>query len=193
MSRSVRSNFRGLQALLALPEDQNRAVLWTSLTRLGMEVSADEVAEADVVFFDADQEPPVQMQDCPHVAIVGLEAPSWLARVARMRAEAFLLKPLRSAGVFTALVIGFHEHALRRREATRRQLLERRVDARRLVVKAILKIMQETGVDDDAAYRDLREMSMRLRMPLEELARQMLESEEVVIPANVGAGRTSST
>ena len=59
-------------------------------------------------------------------------------------------------------------------EHNRRRLLEERIArheerrrGRRHVVKAILRLMQEHGLDDDAAYEALRREAMRARQPLE--------------------------
>ena len=45
--------------------------------------------------------------------------------------------------------------------------LEARHRARRLVMKAVLRLMERHGVDDDEAYRRLRKESMRLRITVE--------------------------
>ena len=52
--------------------------------------------------------------------------------------------------------------------------LEARHQARRLVMKAVLRVMARHGVDDDEAYRRLRKESMRLRITVEDLSSRIL-------------------
>jgi AmiR/NasT family two-component response regulator len=179
MTPQIRSNFRGARAWVALPEDQNREVLVRTLERLGLSVfercpdATDFVAgRLDVAFVDADQDFMMLDADIPHIAVIGMEAPSRLARVVRHRASSVLMKPVRATGIFTALFLAFNEHAIRQREVIERANLSRRAEGRRAVVKAILKIMKDDDVSDDEAYRRMRVASMTRRIPIEEFAAQ---------------------
>jgi AmiR/NasT family two-component response regulator len=183
MTTPVRSNFRGARAWVALPQDQNREVLVRTLERLGLQVTVrdpdatDFVAGSqDVVFVDADQDFIVLGSDIPHVALIGMEAPSRLGRVVRHRAASVLMKPVRATGVYTALFLAFNEHAIRQRELLDRENLSRRAEGRRVVVKAILKIMKDNDLSDDEAYREMRVASMARRISIEEFAAQIVAS-----------------
>lgn len=175
MTGPVRANFRGARALLMLPDDANRAVLARTLERLGLQVilaeaTDDGVPAADILFVDADQDHTLDLREVPHIAVIGSEAPSRLTRVARHRAAAYLMKPVRATGIFTALFLAFNEQASRQREAQERQNLLRRAEGRRNVVKAIITLMQRHGLSDDDAYRELRLGSMKRRIPIEDFA-----------------------
>lgn len=117
-----------------------------------------------------------EASDAPHVALIGHEVPSRLARVARQRCCGFLLKPVRATGVFSALYLAFNEAAARRRESAERAALVERQRGRRFVVKAILQLCAERCMDDESAFRWLRRESMRRRLPIERVAEEMLES-----------------
>lgn len=183
MTGAIRSNFRGARALLLQPEDGNRDVLARTLQRLGLQVQfaadrgADDAAP-DIVFVDADEEFAIHHADVPHVALIGLEAPSRLGRVARLRSAAYLMKPIRPTGVFTALFMAFNEHSARQREALERQQLARRAEGRRIVMKAILHLMRTRALDDDEAYREIRLGSMHARVPIEQFAAELLAASE---------------
>jgi len=181
MTTPVRSNFRGARAWVALPEDQNRDVLVRTLERLGLSVTERDpdatefvAGSQDVVFVDADQDFMVLDSDIPHIALIGMEAPSRLARVVRHRTASVLMKPVRATGVFTSLFLAFNEHAIRQRELIDRENLSRRAEGRRVVVKAILKIMNENDISDDEAYREMRMASMAKRISIEEFAAEIL-------------------
>lgn len=169
------TNFRGARALLALPDDANRAALEAVLGRLGLTVVAE--GACDVVFYDADEgsgrlELP---EGPPSVALIGSEAPSRLLRVVRQRSAAHIMKPVRGAGVFAALVLAMNEHAARRRAAAETAALAERVRGRRALFKAVLRLMDERGLDDEAAYAALRVEAMRRRMTVEAFAAQVVE------------------
>ena len=179
MSGSVRSNFRGLRALLIHPADNNRDVLERTLQRLGLDVEAVEDAtqaksRCDIVFADADKGFTPVSGDIPHIAIIGLEAPSRLVQVARRRLAAYLMKPVRPTGIYTALFIAFNEQDARRREMQERDRLMRRTAGRRAVIKAVLYLMRRDGLDDDAAFQALRREAMRARMQVEEFAAELV-------------------
>lgn len=174
----TRSNFRGARALIQLRDEAGSAVLVRTLERLGLQITTDP-AEAEIVFFDADEDVAAPAfatpaQEIPLVALIGSEAPSRLGRVVRQRASAWLMKPLRATGIFTAVFVAFNEHAARQREAQEREALRRRAEGRRVVVKAILQLMAKQGLTDDDAYRELRVASMRRRISVEEFAAEIV-------------------
>ena len=191
------TSFRGARALVVHPDDGNRETLVRTLHQLGLLVAAvgsdDEatilaaLGDCDILFYDADQTPGAVFAgvgaELPSVALIGHEVPSRLARVARQRCCAFLLKPLRATGVFSALYLAFSEAAARRQAAAERAALAERQRGRRFVVKAILQLCAERGLDDDTAFRWLRRESMRLRVPIERVA------EELRRPGARGGGR----
>lgn len=186
------NNFRGARALVVHPHDANRDTLVRTLKQLGLlvaEIESDAEAailsardHCDVLFYDADQTTAslfgANGPDVPHVALIGHEVPSRLARVARQRCCGFLMKPVRATGVFSALYLAFNEAAARRREAGERMALAERQRGRRFVVKAILMLVEERRMDDDTAFRWLRRESMRRRVPIERVAEEMTASVE---------------
>ncbi len=193
MTERVLNNFRGARALVLHAEDPNRDTLARTLRRLGLYVAtvapepdlplAPYFEACDVLFFDADQPPPPGAPDAPipavpHIALIGIEAPSRLARIVRHRCSGYLLKPVRPAGVFTALFMAFNEFALRQREAGERAALAERLHGRRHVTKAILRLIETEGIDDDEAFRRLRRESMRRRIPIERIAREITEGHD---------------
>lgn len=186
MSRPVQ-NFRGRHALIAHPVDQNRLVLETTLSKLGLSVAildqqaADLPGTIDVAFIDVDDAGsshlPWAEGEVPLVAMIGHESPSRLQRAFELQPSAFLLKPVRPSGVYTAIFFAINGHARDRLIARTVAGLEVRHRARRVVTKAVLLIMQREGVDDDEAYRRLRKESMRLRITVEDLSGRLLEQE----------------
>lgn len=187
MSRSIVKNFRGLRAVVLQYETTGRDTLLQTLEKLGLEAravrpeesAAEAAAEAELIFVDADEgiEPIFRKEELPGIpliAIVGSEAPSRLARVVQARAASHIQKPVRSAGVFTAVLLAMNEHAQRCRLDSETAGLRRRLAGRRLVVKAVITLMTRWGIDDEDAYERLRQDAMNRRVPVEDVARDLL-------------------
>jgi len=190
MTRRPIQNFRGLSAVIVAPDDGNRAVLAATLGRLGLAVTSRPTAPlagdaADILFVDADaldpgREPAPSGGTTALVAVIGHETPSRLQRAYELEPSAFLMKPIRPSGVFTAVYFAANEHRRRRETLERLAGLEARLGARRFVIKAILQLVEAHGIDDEEAYRRLRRESMRQRVTVEELAVQLVARRESV-------------
>jgi AmiR/NasT family two-component response regulator len=188
VSRRLVQNFRGVRALVTLPPDRNRDALLDTLRKLGLE-SAATAEEAGLVLFDADAgegEPLPWLPGTapvPLVAVIGLETPSRLQRAFDHLPCAVLHKPVRANGVYTALFFAMNEHRRRQEQAAAMQALEARHGARRFVIKAVLRLMERHGIDDEQAYCLLRKESMRQRLTVEELAVRVLAAAPPEPPA----------
>ena len=195
MSRPIQ-NFRGRHALVIHPADQNRSVLETTLAKLGLGVtSVDPLAgpvpaavgdRVDLTFLDVDSGGscvlPGAQGEIPLVAMIGHESPSRLQQAFELLPSAFLLKPVRPSGVYTAIFFAINGHARDRQLARTVASLEARHRARRLVMKAVLRLMERHGVDDDEAYRRLRRESMRQRLTVEDLCSRILDNDGAPAP-----------
>jgi two-component system, response regulator / RNA-binding antiterminator len=172
-------NFRGQRALILHRSDRNCEVLAEQLERLSTYVSVRWPAEnisadhADVIFFDSDVgfdglfawqpgDAPV-----PLIAVLGSEAPGRLEWTLSQEPSAYLLKPIGSLGVFSALSIAFHNFALRRQRDAELSRLEQRLQMRAVVVRATLKIMRRYSIGEDTALAILRGESMRRKSTIE--------------------------
>lgn len=194
MTRPIQ-NFRGCNALLVMAEDRNTQSLKVTLGKLGItphhfdpQASASDLKSsmgtADVAFIDTDMldaqfAPVIAGLVLPVVAVIGIESPSRLQRAFDIEPSAVLMKPIRSNGVYTALYFAFNENQRRQQLLGELSTIQERQGARRIVVKAILHLMQSFGFNDEEAYRHLRKESMSKRIPVEELAVQILTSTSV--------------
>lgn len=191
MSSGILTNFRGLRALVVHRDDTNRTVLVDILGRLGLETTALDPEslpaaadfKADLVLFDADEDSfePSRLSDLfemPTIALIGNEAPSRLARVFRYQCDSHIQKPIRNSGVFTALLLAVNGHQRSKRSADQMETLRQRLSGRRTVMKAVLRMMSDHGIDEDAAYERLRRGAMHRRIPIEEMARESLGPDD---------------
>lgn len=151
-------------SLVVVPVVDGRAVLDVRALR----------DDRDLLFVDADLGQPLELGEIerppqvPVIGLVGVEAPSRLKTLIQIGATAFLRKPVQGAAVYSALFIGINGFLRRRQLESRLEDHERRRRGRRLVIKAILDLMQRAGIDDDQAYAILRRESMKQRLSIED-------------------------
>ena len=88
----------------------------------------------------------------------------------------FLIKPLRSAGLYTALVVAFDCAQRRNDQLTRTEHLEERVRARRIVSAAVLMIMRGQDLGESDAFALIRRTAMRQRVTIEQLSADVVAS-----------------
>lgn len=189
MDPTILKNFRGLRALVAMNPSTGRETLERTLGKLGLTVVAtsaaldpeDIAARFDLVFFDADDGANATLRgevppSVPLIAVIGSEAPSHLARIVRFRAASHISKPVRSSGVFTAILLAMNEHAVRVGREKEMQSLRRRLAGRRSVIEAVLALMKTRNLDEETAYKWLRHEAMQRRMPMEDMAQHVLDT-----------------
>ena len=86
----------------------------------------------------------------------------------------FLVKPLRSAGLYSALVLAFDRAEKTMEMARRIERLEARVRARRLVLAALLQVMRRHDLSEPDAFAWIRRTAMEHRTTIEELSVQIV-------------------
>lgn len=198
-------NFSGAQALLIAPPGTATEVLAGTLMKLGLTVASIVPAgeapwldfesldpERHIVIVDGDLPLPgiaasavSDLPPVPVVGLVGVEAPSRLKGLLQLGATGLLRKPIHGASVYAALFLAVNEHNRRRVLEERLARHEERRRGRRHVVKAILRLMQEYGLDDDAAYEVLRRDAMHARQPLETYCEALVRARPSIAAAGV--------
>jgi AmiR/NasT family two-component response regulator len=135
---------------------------------------------ADVVFFDADlghdgQFPwPPGEAPMPLIALLGSEAPGRVEWAIGQGADAHILKPIGSAGVYSALVIARHAFAARRQLIAEIDDMRDRLRRRPTVARAVIAIMQGEKMNEAAAFRRLRQIAMETRRTIEDAAETVI-------------------
>jgi AmiR/NasT family two-component response regulator len=178
---------RGRRALLIMRDERDIAIVRRQFDRLGMSVTEIDPHQAqppqevvDVIVLDADSMPiktdraPVPKINAPIIALIGTETPSRLKWLLDLHPASFLVKPLRSAGLYTALVVAF-DCALRRSEdAAYIEKLEDRVRSRRVVFSAVLQVMRSHALAEEDAFTLIRQTAMRYRTTIEQLSAEII-------------------
>jgi AmiR/NasT family two-component response regulator len=170
-------------------DEREILIVRRQLNRLGMTVAEvdperlrHQAVAVDVIVLDADSVPiksdatPALRMNVPVIALIGTETPSRLKWLLELRPASFLVKPLRSAGLYTALVVAF-DHAQRRtEEAAYVETLEDRIRLRRVVFAAVLQLMRAHGLSEEDAFALIRQTAMRHRTTIEHLSAEIVAS-----------------
>lgn len=188
MTRSSPFSVRGRRALLLMRDEREIAMLRRQLGRLGMtvletdpgEVTSAEGPPIDVIVLDADSIPikggaaATPTIHAPIVALIGTETPSRLKWLLDLQPASFLVKPLRSSGIYTALVVAFDAAQRRSDEAAHIERLEDRIRSRRVVFAAVLHLMRSHALCEEDAFALIRQTAMRHRTTIEQLSAEIV-------------------
>jgi AmiR/NasT family two-component response regulator len=187
MTRPSPFSVRGRNALMIMRDEREISIVRRQLSRLGMSVAEadpdqtpDPRGPVDVIVLDADSIPikcdvaPILNMNLPVIALIGTETPSRLKWLLDLRPASFLIKPLRSAGLYTALVVAFDCAQRRSEEAAHIEKLEDRIRARRVVFAAVLQLMRVHGLPEEDAFTLIRQTAMRHRTTIEQLSADII-------------------
>ena len=141
-----------------------------------------DVSGFDHLFYDVDMGHDGQFPwtfgaaPMPTIALIGSEAPGRLAWAIRQGADAHLLKPVGSGGIYSALVIA--TTAFRQRVALGAELagLRQQLSGRQMLTEATAHLMTAKNCDATTAYAALRQMAMHERITLEAMASLVMGS-----------------
>lgn len=184
MSTPSSFSLRGRKAVVAIKDERDASIVRRQFERLGIDVVAWEPDAAvdcrpDITLVDDDFLPltsPAQrafLGRGPVIALLGTETPSRLKLVLELDPASFLVKPLRSAGIYAALVMAFERHE--RTNALKQQVskLEQRLRSRRVVLAAVLQVMHSHAIAEPAAFALIRRAAMEQRKTIEELSAEI--------------------
>ncbi|TCL68331.1 ANTAR domain-containing protein [Rhizobium sp. BK251] len=181
-------SFEGFRALILHREHANTEALERQFARIGVrtmtfwpDLAPDcSFADFDILLFDADMGYDEQFPwaageaPIPTIALIGSEAPGRVTWAVSHGADAQLLKPIGSSGVYSALVIA--THAFKRRKALASQIstLNDRLANRENLAEATAVLMVRHGISAASAYAFLRRLAMEERRTIDEIALAIL-------------------
>ncbi|MGR4928054.1 ANTAR domain-containing response regulator [Bradyrhizobium sp. CAR08] len=184
MSRPSSFSLRGRKALVAIKDERDATIVRRQFERLGIAgvawMPGEPVGFApDLSLIDDEFLPLLQPTQCaylarsPVIALVGTETPSRLKLVFELDPASFLIKPLRSAGIYAALVMAFERNE--RTSELKQQIvkLEQRLRSRRVVLAAVLQVMHSHALAEPAAFALIRKAAMEQRKTIEELSAEI--------------------
>jgi len=191
-ANKIIQDLRRARVLVAHPRDEDGDTLIAHLKRLGCEVRAawplpaHLPADVDTIFLQIDG---VQVEDVLHIvedhqpAIIGIvtyESPIVLKAIIDLNVHGVISKPLRPLGILTQFALARYRHGYERRLAGKVQKLEETLKGRRLVERAILALREMNGLDEDKAYKLLRDQATAKRIPMARMAQTIITTHETM-------------
>lgn len=141
------------------------------------------VFAADFLFFDADMGFDDQFPwkpgnaPMPTIVLIGSEAPGRVEWALSHEANAQLLKPIGSAGVYSSLLIARQSFEHRQNLRAKVASLRERISHRETIVRAVA-VLVDDGEDQEGAFARLRSMAMDWQMTMEEAAARILSHRQ---------------
>jgi AmiR/NasT family two-component response regulator len=137
------------------------------------------VLTADFLFFDADMGFDEQFPwkpgeaPLPSIVLIGSEAPGRIEWSLSREADAQLLKPIGSGGVYSSLLIAQQGYEQKQMLQAKIAALRERISQRETIVRAISAIAGQGG-DQEAGFTTLRNLAMDWQMTMEDAAKRVL-------------------
>ncbi|MXN66363.1 ANTAR domain-containing protein [Stappia sp. GBMRC 2046] len=196
-------NFVGWRALILHRPHDNVEALLAQCARIGIAGEAAWPAiereagmrDYDVLLIDADrghdeQFPwPAGSAPMPIIALIGSEAPGRIAWSMGQGADAQLLKPIGSAGLYSALVAARESFTRRRSQEQEIASLKERLLKRQALAEATAMLMHKHDCDAGYAFNLLRKKAMAERQSIEDTAERIVAGAETDGRKNVTNGR----
>lgn len=185
-------DLRRARVLVAHPRDEDGDVLVSHLRRLGCEVRAiwplpaSLPPDIDTLFLhieDTSVEQAVQISEAQQPAIIAIltyESPTALQAIIDLDAHGVISKPLRPMGILTQFALARYRHSYEKRLVGKVQKLEETLKGRRLVEKAVAALRAMNGLDEDTAYKLLRDQATAKRVPMAQVAEAIVAAHETM-------------
>ncbi|MBB4010544.1 ANTAR domain-containing response regulator [Allorhizobium taibaishanense] len=185
-------DLRRARVLVAHPRDEDGDVLVSHLRRLGCEVRAiwplpaSLPPDIDTLFLhieDTSVEHAVQISEAQQPAIIAIltyESPTALQAIIDLNAHGVISKPLRPLGILTQFALARYRHSYEKRLVGKVQKLEETLKGRRLVEKAVAALRAMNSLDEDTAYKLLRDQATAKRVPMSQVAESIVAAHDTM-------------
>ncbi len=184
---------RGLRVAVLHPRDPDGELLVAHLERIGCKVHLfwppslippddtdlvflavrPDTLECDFAWAHSEAAPVI-------IAVIEYENPTIVELVLRIGAKGVVAKPIRTAGILSTIVLARAVHAEMRALQKKAHRLEQKLSAFNLVSEAKLVLIRTRNLNEEQAYTFLREQAMRKRCSIEELARAVINANQLL-------------
>jgi AmiR/NasT family two-component response regulator len=95
---------------------------------------------------------------------------------------------LRPLGILTQFALARYRHSYEKRLAGKVQKLEETLKSRRLVEKAVSALRVMNGLDEEAAYKLLRDQATSKRVPMATIAESIIAAQDTMKSLGLSIG-----
>ena len=191
-ARRILDDLRRARVLVVHPKDEDGAALIDHLRRLGCDVTAvwppprELPPGIDTIFMQLDDAavghllPKIEEAAPALIAIVTYESPTSLKAIVDFNAHGVISKPLRPLGILTQFALARYRHGYEGRLSAKIRKLEDTMKGRRAVEKATKLLAVLNKIDEEAAYRLLRNRATAKRVTLASVAESVMAAHEAM-------------
>ena len=188
----ILDDLRQAKILVIHPRDDDGAALVDHLKRLGCDVKAvwpapaSIPADTDAVFVQVgetsieDLATLLETANTAVIAIVTYESPTSLKAVIDLNAHGVLTKPLRQLGVLTQFALARYRFSYEARLANKVKKLEETMKGRRTIEKAVKILTAMNGLEEEAAYKQIRDQATAKRVAVASVAESIIAANEAM-------------
>ena len=178
--------------LVLFPPEADGASLLTQLRRIGCSA---EICWPQPLFIDARIDliflyisPEVEPMDYgwlhengpPIISVANFENPTMIDEVLRIGAMAILMAPIKSSGLLSAIIMTLHQHEKNSRNSHRISQLEKKMINLKLLEEAKRILIERQKIFESDAYELIRSQAMAQRISIEDIAREIIQSEKIM-------------
>lgn len=195
MSSNLRRLYEDLRSVsvgVVYPPGEDRDVVVSQLQRIGCELKvfwpfpSEPPKDMEVIFFQVSQELEgntkwtVTATDATLIALSDYESPTTLKLLINTNAHGVIVRPFRSSGILSTLVLARSEKNFQLRQEKKICKLEGTIKSRRQIEKAIRIVAERRDLSETEAYEHLRRQATKLRISVAEVAIMLIEATEAM-------------
>ena len=195
MSSSLRRLYEDLRSVnvgIVYPPGEDRDIVVRQLKRIGCHLNiywpfpAEPPKDVEVIFFQVAQELEgnsrwtVTATDATLIALSDYESPTTLKLLINTNAHGVIVRPFRSSGILSTLVLARSEKNFQLRQEKKIRKLEGTLKSRRQIEKAIRIVAERRDLNDTEAYEHLRRQATKLRISVAEVAIMLIDATDAM-------------
>jgi len=195
MSSSLRRLYEDLRSVnvgVVYPPGEDRDIVVRQLKRIGCHLNiywpfpAEPPKDVEVIFFQVAQELEgnsrwtVTATDATLIALSDYESPTTLKLLINTNAHGVIVRPFRSSGILSTLVLARSEKNFQLRQEKKIHKLEGTIKSRRQIEKAVRIVAERRDLNDTEAYEHLRRQATKLRISVAEVAIMLIDATDAM-------------
>lgn len=122
----------------------------------------------------------MQIRRCPMIIVSAYSDPELVRRAASAGVFGYLIKPVSTESLQAQIAVAAQRFAEHLQLMHEKEKLAQTLETRKLVERAKGIFMKRLGLDESDAHKRLQQESQKRRITLPELAKKIIESEELL-------------
>jgi len=122
----------------------------------------------------------IQIRRCPIIILTAFSDRELIDRASQAGVFGYLIKPVSAESIQAQIEVAVHRFAEHETLLAEKEQLAQTLETRKLVEKAKGIFMKRLSLDEAEAHKRLQQESQKRRMSLSDLAKKIIESEELL-------------